>query len=135
MEAATAAPQTTIASPDEVPQHLRALERANRVRLARAQLKRAIERGETDVAEVIRRCPWQATSMSVAELLTSQRRWGDARARKFLRPLLISENKELGALTDRQRGLLARELAERSAGGLGGGSAMVDRSHGEPGHA
>jgi len=68
-----------------------------------------------DAADVVRRCPWEATTMTIAELLTSQRRWGHTRSRKFLMPLLIGENKQLGTLTDRQRRLLARELAERSA--------------------
>jgi hypothetical protein len=113
MEAATAAPQTRTASP-EAPQHLRALARANKVRLARAELKRAIARGDTDVAEVIRSCPWEATSMNVAELLKAQRRWGRTRARKFLIPLQIGENKELGTLTERQRRLVMAELAKRS---------------------
>lgn len=113
MTAATAAQKTKVASP-EVPQHLRALQRANKVRLARAEMKRAIARGERDVSDVICRCPWEATSMSVAELLTSQRRWGRTRARKFLIPLRIAENKELEALTERQRRLVMAELAKRS---------------------
>lgn len=116
MEAATAAPQSTF-GPTEVPQHLRALERANKVRLARAELKRAIARGDMDAAEVVRRCPWEATSMTIAELLTSQRGWGRTRARKFLMPLLIGENKRLGTLTERQRHLVVRELAKCSANG------------------
>ena len=36
---------------------MRALERANTVRLARAELKRAIARGDRDAAEVVRDCP------------------------------------------------------------------------------
>ena len=35
------------------PQHMRALERANEVRLARAELKRRVAFGKIDVAEVI----------------------------------------------------------------------------------
>ena len=65
-------------------QHMRALERANSVRLARAELKRAVARGDLDPAEVVRDCPWQTESMTISELLTSQRRWGRTRARKFL---------------------------------------------------
>lgn len=86
------------------------------VRLARAELKRAIARGDMDAAEVVRSCPWETESMTISELLTSQRRWGRTRARKFLMPLALSENKQLGTLTDRQRRLLAAELANRSAG-------------------
>ena len=51
------------------PQYMRALERANKVRLARAELKRRIATGEIDVAEVILECPWEADSMAVADLL------------------------------------------------------------------
>jgi hypothetical protein len=93
---------------------MRALERANMVRLARAELKRAIARGDMDAAEVVRDCPWETESMTIAELLTSQRRWGRTRARKFLVPLALNENKQLGTLTARQRRLLAQELATRS---------------------
>ena len=58
------------------PQYMRALERANQVRLARAELKRRVASGEIEVAEVILDCPWEADSMAVADLLMSQRRWG-----------------------------------------------------------
>jgi hypothetical protein len=100
----------------DTPQHMQALARANRVRLARAELKRSIARGELDVAEVIRDCPWQTESMSLAELLTSQRRWGRTRARKFLQNLALSENKRVGTLTPRQRTLLSTTLTARDAG-------------------
>ncbi len=100
----------------ETPQHMEALARANRVRLARAELKRSIARGEVDAAEVIRDCPWETESMTLAELLTSQRRWGRTRARKFLLALALNENKRLGTLTSRQRLLLSTELASRGAG-------------------
>jgi hypothetical protein len=96
---------------------MRALERANLVRLARAELKRAIARGDANASEVVEECPWETESMTIAELLTSQRRWGQTRARKFLLPLSLNENKQLGTLTSRQRRLLATELATRSGGG------------------
>jgi hypothetical protein len=93
---------------------MQALEHANRVRLARAALKRNIARGELDAAEVIRECPWETESMTLAELLTSQRRWGRTRSRKFLLALALSENKRLGTLTQRQRQLLSAELEAKS---------------------
>jgi len=93
---------------------MQALARANRVRLARAELKRSIGRGEVDVAEVIRDCPWETESMTLAELLTSQRRWGRTRARKLLQALALSENKQLGTLTQRQRAMLTAALGPRS---------------------
>jgi len=114
VDAAATAPATTIAPEVEAPQHMRALERANLVRLARAELKRAIARGDMEAADVVRDCPWETESMTISELLTSQRRWGRTRARKFLLPLSLNENKQLGTLTSRQRRLLAEELAHRS---------------------
>jgi hypothetical protein len=95
---------------------MRALERANTVRLARAELKRAIGRGDLEAADVVAECPWETESMTISELLTSQRRWGRTRARKFLMPLSLSENKQLGTLTPRQRSILSAELAARASG-------------------
>ncbi len=115
MDAASIAPASTTTAAMHVPQHMQALARANRVRLARAELKRAIARGDVEVAEVIRESPWETESMTLAELLTSQRRWGRTRARKVLLDLALSENKRLGTLTPRQRALLASALATRSA--------------------
>lgn len=119
MDAAATAPATTIAASVDAPQHMRALERANTVRLARAELKRAIARGDLDASDVVRECPWETESMTISELLTSQRRWGRTRARKFLLPLSLNENKQLGTLTSRQRRLLSTELASRSTSGRG----------------
>ena len=96
MAAASIAPATTTASAIHAPQHMQALERANRVRLARAELKRSIARGEVEASEIVRECPWETESMTLAELLTSQRRWGRTRARKLLLSLSLSENKRLG---------------------------------------
>jgi hypothetical protein len=92
------------------PQRLRALERANAVRLARAELKRRIAEGDASAAEVILEPPNEALSWAIGELLMSQRRWGSTRCRKFLAHYHITETKTLGALTDRQRRLLADEL-------------------------
>lgn len=94
----------------QTPQHLRALERANRVRLARADLKRRVAEGELAVADVVLSRPWEAESMEVADLLLSQRRWGWTRARKVLAAIPIPENKTIGSMTDRQRRALAEKL-------------------------
>jgi hypothetical protein len=92
------------------PQNMRALARANEVRLARAELKRRVAFGKVDVAEVIVHCPWEAHSMAVADLLISQHRWGQTRCRKLLAQLPMSENKTVGSMTDRQRHALATML-------------------------
>ena len=89
------------------PQHMQALQRANEVRLARAELKRNVGVGAITVDEVILTCPWEAASMTIAELLTSQRRWGTTRCSKFLAGIGIPETKTVGSMTERQRSLLA----------------------------
>jgi hypothetical protein len=99
-----------IAMSEAGPQHLRALEYANRVRLARAELKRKVSKRQTTAAEVILECPWEAESMQISHLLMSQRRWGRARCRRLLLSLGIPENKYIGTLTQRQRRALAAVL-------------------------
>lgn len=108
MEAATTAVP-------HAPQHMQALAHANRIRLARAALKRSVRSGEADAAEVVRTCPFEVETMTVSELLRAQQRWGRTRARKFLSSLAMNENRQLGRLTDRQRQLLARELERKTA--------------------
>ncbi len=93
------------------PQHLQALSRANQVRLARAQLKRRVACGAITASDVILESPWEAESMTVADLLMSQRRWGITRCRKVLAQIPVSETKTIGTLTERQRRALAALLA------------------------
>ena len=96
------------------PQHLRALHHANRVRLARAELKRKVGAGHLTASEVVLSCPWEAESMELSELLMSQRRWGRARCRRLLLTLGLPENKQIGTLTERQRVALASALAAKT---------------------
>jgi hypothetical protein len=111
-DAATVASDT--AAVDSSPQHMLALEQANRVRLARAALKRKVASGELDAADVVLSCPWEAESMSVSELLMSQKRWGRTRCRKFLTAIGLSEAKAVSSLTERQRAVLAALLTEKA---------------------
>ena len=94
-------------------QHLRALEYANRVRLARARMKQKIATGELLAADVVLTCPWQAHSMSISDLLMSQKRWGRTRCRRLLVSLGVPENKQVGTLTERQRLALAAVLTAK----------------------
>ena len=105
-------PETTQMPPE--PQRLRALEHANAIRLARAELKRRIAVGEVTAAHVILECPDAANRWTVSELLLSQRRWGSTRCRKFLERNGVSEIKLIGSLTERQRRVLAEQLSGSS---------------------
>src|ERR1700755_1820924 len=96
---------TTAIAP--APQHMQALAQANKVRLARAELKRQVGEGELSVADVVRDWPWDAESMATADRLMSQHRWGRTRCRRFLASVAMNETKTIGSMTERQR----RELA------------------------
>ena len=114
------------------PQHMRALARANRVRLARAELKRQVSDRETSVAEVVLECPWETESMTIADLLMSQHRWRHTRCRRFLASIPMSETKTIGSMTDRQRHALAGRLdgdpvASSSADGFAVGGLVAAR--------
>jgi len=89
---------------------MRALAQANRVRLARAELKRQVAEGETTVAEIVLECPWESESMAIADLLLSQHRWGRTRCRRFLASIPMSETKTVGSMTERQRRALSARL-------------------------
>jgi hypothetical protein len=94
---------------------MRALAQANRVRLARAELKRQVADGETTVSEVVLNCPWEAESMAISDLLMSQHRWGRTRCRRFLSSIPMSETKTIGSMTERQRNALAAMLGGETA--------------------
>jgi hypothetical protein len=90
-------------------------------------MKRGIAAGELSAAEVVLSCPWQAHSMSISDLLMSQKRWGRTRCRRLLVSLGVPENKQVGTLTERQRLALASMLAAKGVD-VGGEHALA-REH------
>lgn len=91
-------------------QNMRALEQANRIRLARADLKRRIARGDIDVADVLLEPTEEVGGMEISELLTSQKRWGSTRCAKFMDSIGLQETKTIRSLTERQRSAMAAVL-------------------------
>jgi len=98
------------------PQFMRALQAANRVRLARAELKVHVARGELEAAEVVLTCPAEAASMALTDLLLAQRSWGPARCERFLFSASLREDKTIGSMTERQRRVVAALLTTSGAG-------------------
>lgn len=86
-----------------VPQPLVALERANKIRLARAALKRRVATGELLAAQVVADPPECAQRMTIGALLCSQHRWAATRTRTCLAEVGMQETKTLESLTLRQR--------------------------------
>jgi hypothetical protein len=102
------------ARPTRGPQHMQALQQANAVRLARADLKRRVADGDLSAADVVLESPWEARSMTIADLLTSQCRWGSTRCRRFLQTVPMNEQKTIGSMTERQREALAGQLRSQT---------------------
>jgi hypothetical protein len=94
---------------------LQALDRANRIRAARAELKRQVRSGKMAAAEVVLRGSRDTETMTVGALLASQHGWGPRRSSMMLRSVCLLETKTLGSLTERQRVMLASVLG-RAAG-------------------
>lgn len=94
-------------------QHMEALALANTVRLGRAQIKRDIHDGHTTVIDVLECKPYVCNTMTVMELLTSQKRWGRKRTLKFLHTITpyLSETRKLQCLTERECDVLIRRLS------------------------
>jgi hypothetical protein len=104
----------TTAPPCHEPQQLQALKHANQVRRARSELKRRIASGETSVPQVLIACPSHAATMSVSDLLMSQKWWGTTRCRRLLVSIGIPERKAIGTLTERQRTAMAAVVELRA---------------------
>lgn len=92
---------------------MRALDAANAVRARRADLKRRVAAGELDAAEVVLRCPSEARTMVIQDLLMAQHFWGRVRAHQLLSAIPLSERKTIGSMTERQRRTVAALLALR----------------------
>lgn len=94
-------------------QNMRALAHANRIRLARAELKRRIGSGDVSVADVLLDPAEEVSGMEIADLLTSQKRWGATRCSKFMEAIGLHESKTVRSLTERQRTAVAAVLRAR----------------------
>jgi hypothetical protein len=95
------------------PQHLVALADANRIRLARAALKRAIKKGEVRVSEVLlSEIPDWLETMPVEALCLASPRVGKYRVYPVLHQVPTHPHSHVGFLTIRQRWVLA-ELSEK----------------------
>jgi hypothetical protein len=94
-----------------IEQTMSALAEANRIRLARADLKRAIKRGEISVAEVLQTdFPEWLTKMPVGQLVEAVPGVGTYRCARVLNEVPVSPLQRLGYVTTRQRNVLAELL-------------------------
>jgi hypothetical protein len=92
-------------------QYMKALERANEIRIANALLKHAIRAGMVDAADVLRDPPAEALSMPIGALLMAVPRVGDVRMSVLLRRHRVSPTRRIDRLTERERLSLASALS------------------------
>jgi hypothetical protein len=87
-------------------QRLDALDRANHIRVRRAQLKRRLKSGEMSFQQVLLDPPDYVLTAKVYDMLLAVPRLGRVRAGRMLGQCRISQSKTIGGLSDRQRGEL-----------------------------
>jgi hypothetical protein len=87
-------------------QRLDALDRANQIRVRRAQLKRGLKSGETTFQEILENPPDYVLTAKVYDMLLAVPRLGRVRAGRLLTQCRISQSKTIGGLSERQRGEL-----------------------------
>lgn len=94
-------------------QYMEALDRANRYRVRRAEVKRAIYAGDLEITVELMEEEALA-GMPLAKLLDAQRGWHRVRVRRALLRLMIGELRQLGQLTARQRRVVVELVSEEA---------------------
>jgi len=80
-----------------------ALERANKIRTARAQLKRDLKGGKVSIQQLLLKPPSYLETAKVFDMLLAVPKYGRVKANKVLVQCRISPSKTIGGLSERQR--------------------------------
>jgi hypothetical protein len=91
-------------------QRMDALNRANEIRTARAQLKRDLKAGRLAIHELLTEPPAYVETAKVFDLLLAVPKYGRVKANKVLTQCRISPSKTIGGLSQRQRAELVALL-------------------------
>jgi hypothetical protein len=94
-------------------QRMDALERANDIRIYRAQLKRDIKAGRKQIVHLLENPPEKIESMKVFDLLLTVPKLGRIKVDKMIKVCRMSPSKTVGGLSDRQRNELVDFLRRR----------------------
>lgn len=107
----------TIDAPERAPafnrsrqQRLEALDRANAVRVRRAQLKRDLKAGRASIHALLLNPPEFVETAKVSDLLLHVPKYGRVKVNKILTQCRVSPSKTFGGLSSRQRDELAALL-------------------------
>jgi len=94
-------------------QRMEALERANAIRMKRAQLKRDLKAGRKSIHDLLLDPPEYVETAKVFDLLLAVPKYGRVKVNKILHTCRISPSKTIGGLSPRQRGELVELLRRR----------------------
>lgn len=94
-------------------QRMNALERANKVRTYRADLKRDIKAGRKDVVGVLRDLPEQIETMKLFDLMLAVPKFGRTKVNRIFVQCRISPSKTVGGISERQLGEVISYLRRR----------------------
>ena len=108
---ATASVDTSMAVPERTrEQRMKALNRANEIRSARAQLKRDLKAGKARIETLLLDPPEYVLSAKVFDMILAVPKYGRVKANKILGQCRISPSKTIGGLSERQRAELVQFL-------------------------
>jgi len=91
-------------------QRLDALERANKVRIQRAELKRDLKGGRISIDTLLLDPPTYVETAKVFDMLLAVPKYGRVKVNKVLTQCRISPSKTIGGLSQRQRDELVKLL-------------------------
>jgi S13-like H2TH domain len=84
-------------------QRMDALQRANEIRMRRAQLKRDLKSGRRSMHELLSEPPEYVETAKVFDMLLAVPKYGRVKANKILVNCRIAPSKTIGGLSERQR--------------------------------
>jgi hypothetical protein len=91
-------------------QRMEALQRANRIRTRRAQLKKDLKAGRVSIHSLLLEPPEFVQTAKVFDMLLAVPKYGRVKVNKVLQQCRISPSKTIGGLSERQRSELVSML-------------------------
>jgi hypothetical protein len=111
MPPATNVPPKHSAAPERsLIQRMEALQRANRIRTRRAQLKKDLKAGRVSIHSLLLEPPEFVQTAKVFDMLLAVPKYGRVKVNKVLQQCRISPSKTIGGLSERQRSELVSML-------------------------
>src|SRR5579884_2773724 len=101
--AGTSASNTSTAPERSLAQRMEALERANAIRMKRAQLKRDLKAGKRSIHSLLLDPPEYVETAKVFDMLLAVPKYGRVKVNKILVHCRIAPSKTIGGLSERQR--------------------------------